>query len=281
MHRSPDDVPTLDFLLPLRRAGEQIPAAPGEPILTSLYRHPAATGEVYVRANMISTLDGAATGPDRVSGSINGAADARVFRVARAAADIVLIGAGTARAEGYGALEIDAELAEARRQRGQGRTLELAVVSADGPLPDRLLDSDRPPYVLTGSARPDLAALRSRIGADRVLVAGTGRSVDLAAGLRQLADLGLGRVLAEGGPHLLGELLGARLVDELCLTTSPMLVAGPAPRIVDSPRWLTPVAARPAHLLHADGVLLGRWLLDDRRAASRGPLPSSETRLTG
>jgi riboflavin biosynthesis pyrimidine reductase len=209
MHRSPDDAPSLDFLLPLSRAGEHIPAAPGEPVLTTLYRHPSVTGEVYVRANMISTLDGAATGPDRLSGSINGAADARVFQVARAVADVVLIGAGTARAEGYGALEIDAELAEARHRRGQGRTLELALVSGSGPIPDRLLDSDHPPYVLTGSARPDLAALRSRIGADRVLVAGTGRSVDLEVGLRQLADRGLSRVLAEGGPHLLSELLDA------------------------------------------------------------------------
>lgn len=255
--------PTLDVLLPLNRTGEQIRPEDDEHTLTALYPYPTTRSgaDAWVRANMIASLDGAATGADRHSGTINGAADLRVFRVLRAAADVVLIGAGTARAEGYTALDVPHALAAARAARGQRPPLELAVVSATGALPAALLDSGRPPLVVTVADRPDLDALRARIGADRVVVAGRGR-VNLAAALDALAARGLGRVLAEGGPRLLGDLLGAGLVDELCLTWSPLLVGGPAPRVVDHADWFSPARpAKPAHLLHADAVLLGRWLL--------------------
>ncbi|HEY8720725.1 dihydrofolate reductase family protein [Pengzhenrongella sp.] len=255
--------PSLDILLPLDRAAERIPAQDDEHALTALYAHPLprAGADTWVRANMIASLDGAATGANRRSGSLNGDADLRVFRVLRAAADVVLIGAGTVRAEGYGPLDVPAELAAARAARAQRPDLELAVISGSGPLPDALLDSARPPLVVTTSDRPDLAALRARIGADRVLLAGDGH-VDVAAALRALAARGLVRVLAEGGPHILGELLDAGLVDELCLTWSPLLAGGPAPRIVANPDWFSPaLTATPAHLLHSDAVLLGRWLL--------------------
>ncbi len=260
--------PSLDVLLPLDRAGERLRPDPGETELTALYAHPTTgirrgdrAATAWVRVNMISTLDGAATGADHRSGTINGDADLRVFGVLRATADVVLIGAGTARAEGYGSVEVASALAAARAARGQRAALELAVVSGTGRLPAALLDSDHPPLVVTIADRPDLASLRARIGADRVLVAGTGQ-VDLRAALALLAGRGLTRVLAEGGPHLLGDLLSAGLVDELCLTWSPVLVGGPAPRIVDGAAWFEPaLTVAPAHLLHADAVLLGRWLL--------------------
>jgi len=255
--------PTLDVLLPLERAGERITPDAGERELTTLYAHPLLERPVraWVRANMIATLDGAATGADARSGTINGDADLRVFQVLRAAADVVLIGAGTARAEGYGSLPIPPGLAAARAARGQPPGLELAILSGTGDLPAALLDSPSPPLVVTVSDRPDLDALRARIGTDRVIVTGHGR-VDLAAALGALAARGLPRVLAEGGPHVLGDLLAAGLVDELCLTWSPQLVAGPSPRVVDHAQWFAPaLTARPAHLLHSGAVLLGRWLL--------------------
>jgi len=255
--------PTLDVLLPLDRAGERIDPEADEHTLTALYAHPTARSGagVWVRANMIASLDGAATGADRHSGTINGAADQRVFRVLRAAADVVLIGAGTARAEGYTTLDVPPALGAARAARGQRSGLELAVISATGALPAALLDSGRPPLIVTVADRPDLDGLRARIGADRVVVAGESR-VNLAAAMATFAARGLVRVLAEGGPRVLGDLLGAGLVDEVCLTWSPLLVGGPAPRIVDHAPWLSPaIAAKPAHLLHADAVLLGRWLI--------------------
>ncbi len=275
--------PALDVLLPVRRAGHRIAPSADEHELVALFPYPGSgtagrtsRPAVHVRANMVSTLDGAATGADRVSGSINNAADHRVFAVLRAVADVVLIGAGTARAEGYADVQVPTALRAGRRARGQSDTLELAVISATGPLPDGLLDAHPRPLVITTTARPDLVALQRRIGADRVLLVGDGASIDLARALDVLAARGLRRVLTEGGPHLVGELARAGLLDELCLTWSPLVVAGPAPRIVDATGWLAPaVTARPAHLLHSAGVLLGRWILDPATgsaASSPGPL---------
>lgn len=259
----PRELPALDVLLPLDRAGATLASVPGEPDLHDLYAHPAPRRgrTCAVRANMIATLDGGAQGPDGRSGSINGAADWRAFRVMRAVADVVLVGAGTARAEKYTPLGVPVDLRPARAARGQGPALELAVVSVSGMLPPGLTGTERPPYVVTVGGCPRLDDLRADVGADRVLVAGDS-AVDLTAALTALAERGLTRVLAEGGPRLLTDLLHAGLVDELCLTTSPLLVAGPAVRPVHGPDWLEPMAAaRPAHLLHHEGTLLGRWLL--------------------
>lgn len=258
----PRELPPLDVLLPLDRAGATLPPEPGEPALHDLYAHPAprAGRTSAVRANMIATLDGSAQGPDGRSRSINGPADWRVFRVMRAVADVVLVGAGTARAEGYTPLGVPADLRDARAARGQRPDLALALVTASGELPDGLRGTDRPPYVVTVSASPRLAELRAELGDDRVLVAGD-EHVDLAAALAALADRGLPRVLAEGGPRLLTDLVRADLVDELCLTSSPLVVGGPGLRAVGGPDWLDARRARPAHLLHHDGMLLGRWTL--------------------
>lgn len=255
------DLPALDVLLPLDATVRHLVPRADEAELLALFADVPAAG-VHVRANMVTTLDGAATGANHVSGSINGPADFRVFRVLRALADVVLIGAGTARGERYTALDVPEELREARAALGLPETLELAVVTASGELPLELLDSERPPIVLTTGTNPSLGALRERIGADHVVVADSGipGAVDPRAVVAALADRGLVRVLAEGGPTLLAQLLDADLLDELCLTWSPQLVGGPAGRITHLPTWFEPPRAlTPLHLLHADGVLLGRW----------------------
>jgi riboflavin biosynthesis pyrimidine reductase len=259
------DSPAFDVLLPIERAGSRLEPTPDEVELLGLYNdrlpvHPPRG--VHVRANMIATLDGAGTGSDHVTGSINGAADWRVFRVLRALADDVLNGAGTARDERYGALEVPHGLEAVRERIGRAERIELAIVSASGAVPPELLDAERPPIVVTTAASPALDSLRDRIGPERVVVASgaTPDQVDLGVALRTLGARGLEHVLAEGGPRLLAQLVEADLVDELCLTWSPRLVGGPAPRILNDESWLEPAReARPVHLLHADGVLLGRW----------------------
>ncbi|HEX7805318.1 MAG TPA: deaminase, partial [Cellulomonas sp.] len=85
---TPRQVPTLDVLLPAGRA--PLDADPTEVSLGELYAHlrPPAGRAAWVRANMVATVDGAVTGPNRLSGSINNDADHRVFDVLRAAADV-------------------------------------------------------------------------------------------------------------------------------------------------------------------------------------------------
>ena len=255
------DLPALDVLVPVDAPVRLLAPRSDEAELVALFAS-GSMGGPHVRANMVGTADGAATGANRVSGSINGPADFRVFRVLRSLADVVLVGAGTVRAERYTPLDVPAELRAARAALGRPDALELAVVTARGELPDSLLDTDRPPLVFTTGSAPSLDTLRARLGADRVIVADAGvpGAVDPRAVITALADRGLVHVLAEGGPTLLAQLVDADLVDELCLTWSPQLVGGPAGRVTHLPTWFAPPRALTlSHLLHADGVLLGRW----------------------
>lgn len=225
--------------------------------LLRLYPHPPGR----VRANFVATVDGAATGDDGRSGTINDAADLRVFETLRSVADVVLVGAGTARTEGYGVLEVPARLVPAREGLGLAPRLELAVVTRSGILSERLLNAAHPPLVITHAACHHLADLRERLGAERVLEHGE-VEVDLGAAITALAARGLTRVLTEGGPHLFASLLGAGLVDELCLTTSPQLVGGHPPRIVAAHEWYSPPRSAHLELVVTEGsTLFTRWAL--------------------
>ncbi len=264
----------LEVLLP---GASGTTALPDDESLLALYDDPpprAVTG-AHVRGIMVASLDGAATGPDGRSGSLGDAADRRVFAALRALADVVLVGAGTVRAEGYEDVQVPARLREVRAARGRAPRIELAVVTASGAVPAAVLDAGA--LVVTASGAPGLAALRDRIGDDRLVVAdapgdpGAPARVDVAAAVRALADRGLTHVHAEGGPSLLHELLGAGVLDELCLTLAPLLVGGLAlgPLVGGAPAWPgrrpaplpAPARLELAHLLRSGDTLLGRWLV--------------------
>jgi len=89
--------------------------------LVRLYAYPEPLpAQGWVRANMVASLDGAAHGPDGLSGSISTPSDRRVFSVLRGHADVVVAGAGTVRAEGYSRPTAKPE--DAARRRAAGRT---------------------------------------------------------------------------------------------------------------------------------------------------------------
>jgi riboflavin biosynthesis pyrimidine reductase len=206
--------------------------------LDALYAVPSTP---WLRVNMISTVDGAATGPDGRSGGINNAADKRVFDTLRRLCDAVVVGAGTARDEGYRDL-----------------TKPLVLVSRTGALPPQLRGA-APGSVLmaTCAAAEQLDQTRALLGDEQLLVLGEHR-VDLARLKQALADRGLTRLLGEGGPHLLRDLVAEGVVDELDLTVVPRLLAGEHPRITSGPPVDVPL--RLSLLLEAEGTLLGRWL---------------------
>ena len=245
-------------------------ASDPEDDLARLYAHelPSPGRAARVRANLVATLDGAAAGADGSSRSISGETDLRVLVLLRSLADVVLVGAGTARSEGYGPLAVRPALAARRAALGQGPAPALAVVTRSGRLPEELLggagrDAAGAPRVLVAicaaAGRGALDRLRSSLGDDAVVVAGDD-DVDLAAAVAALAARGLRRVLCEGGPALLRGVVAAGLLDELCLTTSPLLVAGTGPRALVGDALVEELDL--ASLLLADdggGTLLGRW----------------------
>jgi riboflavin biosynthesis pyrimidine reductase len=235
------------------------PAAVTDGELARLYAYPGGD-RAWVRANMVASADGAVSVDGR-SGGLAGPADRQLFRVLRSLADVVVVGSGTAVTEKYKPARPYPALAGLRD--GRPPTPPIAVVSARlGLDPDSPLLTDAPAsartIVLTTTAAPrDRRAALARHAT--VIEAGTER-VGGREAIAALAGLGHTRILTEGGPKLLGHIAAAGLLDELCLTVSPLLAGGHAGRILagDPPGPPQPLAL--AHVLADDGYLFCRYL---------------------
>lgn len=223
--------------------------------LAAAYAYPEGD---WLRLNMVASADGAAW-LKGLSGGLSGEADRRVFGVLRGLADVILAGAATVRSEGYG----PARPRDSWRPLREGRPAAppIAVVTRrldldlDGPLFTEA-EPDARPIVITTEAAP---ADRRRAAAARadVVIAGE-QAVDPRLAVRALHERGHRHILCEGGPRLNAQLSDAGLVDELCLTISPLLAGGDAARIVDGTS--SPSRLRLAHVLEENGFLFCRYV---------------------
>ncbi|MGY1603290.1 dihydrofolate reductase family protein [Geodermatophilus sp. SYSU D00815] len=226
--------------------------------LAEAYRAPAGR---FVRADFIAALDGATTVAGRSRG-LQRPGDLRVFRVLRALADVVLVGAGTAAAEGYGPMTDDSAVGRLRGRLGRPPTAPIAVVSRQASLePGSRLAA--PPTILVTCAAADAGRRAALAGAGvQVLVRGED-DVDLPAALDALAERGLEQVTCEGGPQLLRSALEAGVVDELDLSISPALVGGEV-RLLGDTALRDVVRLDLRQVLEEDGMLFTRYAV--RRA---------------
>lgn len=194
-------------------------------------------GRPWLGVCMVASLDGSTVVAGR-SAALSSETDGQVVRALRAAADVVLVGAGTVRDEGYGP----------PRTTGQ----RIAVVTRSGRVdPTSALFTSGAGLLVT----TEDADLPPGVDAIECIRAGRG-SVDLRAALHQLDAT---FVHAEGGPTLNGALVAADLIDELNLTLSPQLVGGTGPRLTDGAPDVAQ-AMTLAHLLEEDGFLFSRWV---------------------
>ena len=229
--------------------------------LAEVYAYPKGARR-WLRANMVASADGAASLEGKSEG-ISGEADKRIFGILRAVADVVLVGANTVRVEGYRPTRVREQYRELRAAAGQSPAAAIAVVS-------RSLDLDFgtplftepavPTIILTcEDADPARVEAASGAGAD-VIAAGVGQ-VDLGLAADRLAERGMGRILCEGGPHLLAQIAMAGRLDELCMTISPVLAGGPAQRILNGPELTRGLPLILHTLLTEDGFLFARYLI--------------------
>jgi riboflavin biosynthesis pyrimidine reductase len=178
--------------------------------MSERYRGPA---EQFVRLNMITTITGATSGDDGTSETITSRTDRFVLGAIRRNTDIVLVGAETVRIEGY----------------LLPKTARLAVVTSTGELGFGKLSAagrdDRPPaLVLCPQGR--LETVRHAVGdapAEVVPVPGADERLRPETIVAVLHARGFGRIVCEGGPALASQFVDAGVVDEICVTVSPVL----------------------------------------------------------
>lgn len=224
---------------------------------------PAPTGRPWVLLDMVASVDGA-TAADGRSGGLGGAADRAVFRSLRAVADVILVGSATFTTEGYGPPRLGEDLQQVRLERGQPAQPRIAVATGrlgiDVSVPFFTDSPTRPIVVTAGTSDPARREAAARV-AD-VFVCGPGPGIDLADAMVRIAATGAAVVLCEGGPTLNAGLLTAGLVDEVCLTLSPLVVGGTSRRIISDAALDVPVPFGLAQVLEQDGFLFLRYLRD-------------------
>jgi riboflavin-specific deaminase-like protein len=218
----------------------------------------------WVRSNMVESVDGAAQSPGGGTQTLSSAADRRVLSTIRALADAVIVGAGTARTEGYRTLRPRERYVARRRENDQFVAPVLVLVSKSLELdPESTLfaDATTRTTVVTIASAPTERAQSLRAVADVIVCGDT--EIDLGFMLDTLTDRSLNRLVLEGGPHLLGAFLAAGLVDDMAITIAPH-IAGDYPehapsRIVSGHVIESGNSLRLGHLLVEDDSLFARY----------------------
>lgn len=212
----------------LHHADGRPPAPLAHQDLIELYRWPVTGSAATVRSNFVATLDGSVQGLDGRSGSINTESDHEVFALHRALADVILVGAGTVRGEGYRAVDLDPWQRSLRSTEGLAPYPTLAVVTGSLELDPAIAtpEHDHGPVIIATHGGHDSSALQPFTEAGAEVLRSAGDQIELPALMRALADRGHRRILCEGGPKLHRDLLAAGVLDELSLTLAPSAVGG-------------------------------------------------------
>jgi riboflavin biosynthesis pyrimidine reductase len=205
--------------------------------LEELYGGSLGFGEPCLYANFVSTIDGVVAIPSVPRSNALIAAGSRADRfvmgLLRALADVVLIGAGTLAGSPRGTWQPGPiyppaanEFADLRRRLGKPERASVAILTGHGSI------SPAHPVLETGAlvltSQPGAARLEGRLpAASAIAVLGPEPMLDPHRIVDALLERESGLILSEAGPHTFGELLAAKLVDELFLTVSPLLAGDP------------------------------------------------------
>lgn len=166
-----------------------------------------------LRVNLVTTLDGGTMDAGGTSAGITSGADRAVLGAIRSVSDTVLIGAATLRAEG-GLVP---------------RSTHLTVLTTTGDFTGAAVRDDIEPgrILVVGPSGAEAHARRTFSAPFEYFAVDGDRAVPLHVMLDALRDRGLTHIVCEGGPRLVGQLLAADLVDEICLTTVPRILGRP------------------------------------------------------
>ena len=212
----------------------------------------APADRVWISLVMISSLDGAIS-VDGLSGGLGGPSDKERFTAARGSADVIMVGATTARHEDY-----------------RPASVPIAVITGSlsvDPSMRLFSDPERQPLLCTTSqAATDRGAMFDGVAE----VIDFGDSLEPAAVAGYLRRRGFAHAVLEGGPTLNGAFLDADIVDEILLSISPVAVGGPSPRLLK-----TAAALDPPLQFDTDRVLLGDDLLFVRYLRNRTESPTA------
>jgi riboflavin biosynthesis pyrimidine reductase len=218
-------------------------AADARDRIADLYRLPSAD---WLRINLIASVNGSAAGSDGTSETLSSPADRLILKVIRALSDVVVVGAASVRAEGYFVPKDGV----------------LAVVSRSGDFSGHhIRDTGNHGTLLILCPASSVATARGTIGLSGVTIVpvpDADGSLSAGAIVTALHGQGFRSIVAEGGPALATHLVIGGVVDELCLTTSPVLGGGALPLFGTRPFPEHPLTLEQL-LIDDQGFTYARW----------------------
>ncbi|KQO46979.1 MULTISPECIES: dihydrofolate reductase family protein [unclassified Frigoribacterium] len=207
--------------------------------------------ETWLRLNLIAAVSGDAAGSDGTSETLSNATDRTILAAIRSLADGVLVGAASVRAEGYRV----------------PKSSRLVVVTSSGDLSGHRMDPSEAGRVVVVCPASARVRVRETLGEAIWAVATVltapddeGR-LEPAAILRCLRDQRLRSLVCEGGPSLAGQFLRDGLVDELCLSTSPVVIGSGLP-VFGRERFDPASLVLGQLLVDEQSTLYARWSVD-------------------
>jgi riboflavin biosynthesis pyrimidine reductase len=207
-----------------------------------MYGSPLGTSpdRPWVGLCMVASIDGS-TAVDGASGALGNAHDSAVLKQLRSIADVIIVGAGTANAEGYGP------------PSKPGQRIGVVTASARVDVTTPLFTSGSGFLITTTTATVPAGVDTVRAG---------DKSVDLVAALDALGTVcDEARVVqCEGGPSLNGSMFSRDLVDEINLTMSPRVAGGDGKRMATGADAQLHSFELSQLLIDEESFLFSRWL---------------------
>jgi riboflavin biosynthesis pyrimidine reductase len=220
--------------------------------LQEWYRPPS---DPWLRINLIAAVSGDAAGSDGTSDTLSNPADRSILKAIRDVADAVVIGAASVRAEGY-------------RVPSRAR---LAVVTSSGDLSGHRISAELAERVIVVCPESAVERVHASLGGT-VAAGATVYAVRDSGGRlapRDIVDAlhehGLTSLICEGGPSLAGQFVQAGLVDELCLTTSPVVIGSGLPAF-GTERFGASSLSLTQLLIDDQSALYARWRVEGATA---------------
>jgi GTP cyclohydrolase II len=195
-------------------------SGPVEAVAARAAGHRARTGRPFVTLSYAQTLDGSLTLRAGQASPISGPESKLMTHRLRAAHDAILIGIGT--------LLADDPRLTARRAGGPHPRPVVLDSTLRTPRDARLLSGPRQPWIATTDRADAARAAALEACGARILRIGAGEDdrVPLPALLDTLGELGIDRIMVEGGAGVITSFLRERLADYLVVTIAPVLAGG-------------------------------------------------------
>lgn len=219
-----------------------------------------------VWVNCAASLDGRIAFAGGKRAALSGPEDlVRVHRL-RAGSDAILVGVGTV-VKDDPSLRVHWELLG--EPAGPNPTRIVVDGSGRTPTNARVLDGSTPTIVATSER-----STRTFPPHVKRIVAGS-RRVDMGRLFSQLYDIGIRKLMVEGGAEILSSVLREGLFDRFSVYYAPIVVGGAtAPSMVSGPETLGPEGVAPLELLGLERLGAG-YLATYARSGQRAPLPEA------